>query len=62
MKDASGDLSRVEPLRNQCEKGFLLYGGEDDQGYDFVKMGVNWLVSALQISLLQISLISSTAD
>ena len=45
VKDASGDLSRVDPLRNQCEKGFLLYGGEDDQGYDFVKMGGDGVIS-----------------
>tara|TARA_B100001248_G_scaffold128081_1_gene96001 strand:+ start:7302 stop:8270 length:969 start_codon:yes stop_codon:yes gene_type:complete len=45
VKDASGDLSRVESLRNQCEKGFLLYGGEDDQGYDFVKMGGDGVIS-----------------
>ena len=45
VKDASGDLSRVESLRNQCEKGFLLYGGEDDQGYDFVRMGGDGVIS-----------------
>ena len=45
LKDATGDLSRVKYLRDECDNGFLLYSGEDDQGYDFVKLGGDGVIS-----------------
>lgn len=45
IKDASGDLNRVKLLREQCEKNFLLYSGEDNQGCDFVIMGGDGVIS-----------------
>ncbi len=45
VKDASGDLKRVSELRVNCEKYFLLYGGDDDIGCDFVMMGGDGVIS-----------------
>lgn len=45
VKDASGDLSRVGPLREQCGPAFLLYSGEDNQGASFVGSGGDGVIS-----------------
>ena len=45
IKDATGDLDRVKPLRELCGKDFLLYSGEDDQGREFVSLGGDGVIS-----------------
>lgn len=45
IKDATGDLSRVESIRNICGKDFLIYSGEDDNGCEFVRIGGDGVIS-----------------
>ena len=45
VKDATGDITRVESLRRLCGKNFLLYSGEDDLGCDFVRVGGDGVIS-----------------
>eukprot|EP01035_Chromulina_nebulosa_P018569 gene18569-24293_t len=45
VKDATGDLARVESLRKLCRKDFLLFSGEDDSGSDFVRIGGDGVIS-----------------
>jgi 4-hydroxy-tetrahydrodipicolinate synthase len=45
IKDATGDLGRVEAIRKHCGEDFLLYSGEDDNGCEFVKIGGNGVIS-----------------
>ena len=45
VKDATGDLNRVIPLRELCGKEFLLFSGEDDSGCVFVGMGGDGVIS-----------------
>ena len=45
IKDATGDLSRVESIRSICGKDFLLYSGEDDNGCEFVRRGGDGVIS-----------------
>ena len=45
IKDATGDLSRVESIRSICGKNFLLYSGEDDNGCEFVRRGGDGVIS-----------------
>jgi 4-hydroxy-tetrahydrodipicolinate synthase len=45
VKDATGDLSRVESIRKLCGKDFLIFSGEDDSGCDFVRIGGDGVIS-----------------
>ena len=45
IKDATGDLSRVESIRQICGKDFLIYSGEDDNGCEFVRRGGDGVIS-----------------
>jgi len=45
VKDATGDITRVESLRRLCGKDFLLYSGEDDLGCEFVRVGGDGVIS-----------------
>ena len=45
VKDATGDIARVESLRRLCGKDFLLYSGEDDLGCEFVCVGGDGVIS-----------------
>lgn len=45
IKDATGDLARVESLRRICGKDFLLYTGEDDNTCEFVRLGGDGVIS-----------------
>ncbi len=45
VKDASGDLNRVEPMREAVGKDFLMYSGEDDQGCEYVTRGGDGVIS-----------------
>ena len=45
VKDATGDLTRVQPLRQTCGKDFLLFSGEDDAGCSFVELGGDGVIS-----------------
>ena len=45
VKDATGDITRVESLRRLCGKDFLLYSGEDDLGCEFVHVGGDGVIS-----------------
>lgn len=45
IKEATGDLGRVEPLRRQCRPGFLLFSGDDASACDFMLQGGNGVIS-----------------
>ena len=45
IKEATGDLGRVEPLRSQCRPGFLLFSGDDASACDFMLQGGNGVIS-----------------
>lgn len=45
IKDATGDLSRVESLRKLCGKDFLIFSGEDDSGCEFIRLGGDGVIS-----------------
>jgi 4-hydroxy-tetrahydrodipicolinate synthase len=45
LKDATGDLSRVARLRQQCGADFLLYSGDDGTACDFMLAGGDGVIS-----------------
>ena len=45
IKEATGDLSRLEPLKKLCQKGFLFYSGEDGNALDFILQGGQGVIS-----------------
>jgi len=45
VKDATGDLNRVQQIRSLCGSEFLIYSGEDDSGCDFVRIGGDGVIS-----------------
>lgn len=45
LKDATGDLNRLVPLREACGVDFGLYSGDDATGCDFMLRGGNGVIS-----------------
>lgn len=45
IKDATGDLTRVESLRTLCGPDFAIFSGEDDSGSEFVRIGGDGVIS-----------------
>ena len=45
LKDATGDLSRVDIHRELCGEDFILLSGDDSTGLDFVKRGGKGVIS-----------------
>ncbi|SHO55834.1 4-hydroxy-tetrahydrodipicolinate synthase [Vibrio quintilis] len=45
IKDATGDLDRVQKHRELCGEDFVLLSGDDSTGLDFVKLGGNGVIS-----------------
>lgn len=45
LKDATGDLSRLESLRPMVGEDFLLYSGDDSSSLEFVKKGGDGCIS-----------------
>ena len=45
IKEATGDLSRVQKIRELCGKDFILLSGDDATGLDFVKAGGQGVIS-----------------
>ncbi|MBU2898676.1 4-hydroxy-tetrahydrodipicolinate synthase [Vibrio hepatarius] len=45
LKDATGDLSRIEIHRELCGKDFILLSGDDSSGLDFVRLGGQGVIS-----------------
>jgi len=45
LKDATGDLSRLESLRPMVGEEFLLYSGDDSSSLEFVKKGGDGCIS-----------------
>jgi len=45
IKEATGDLSRLQPLRSQCRPGFALYSGDDATACDFLLQGGDGVIS-----------------
>lgn len=45
LKDATGDLSRVQIHRELCGKDFILLSGDDSTGLDFIKQGGTGVIS-----------------
>ncbi len=47
IKEASGDVSRVAPLREACGKDFLMWSGDDETGAEFVLKGGDGVISVV---------------
>ena len=45
LKDATGDLSRIAIHRELCGDDFILLGGDDATGLDFVRLGGQGVIS-----------------
>src|SRR5210317_1498601 len=45
IKDATGDLSRIETLKNEVADNFLFYSGDDATACDFLKLGGHGVIS-----------------
>ncbi|MDA9914185.1 4-hydroxy-tetrahydrodipicolinate synthase [Methylophilaceae bacterium] len=45
IKDATGDLSRIETLKNEVVDNFLFYSGDDATACDFLKLGGHGVIS-----------------
>lgn len=45
VKEATGDLSRVEQLRERCGNDFALYSGDDATGCEFMLRGGDGVIS-----------------
>lgn len=45
LKDATGDLTRVEWLRKNCKNSFSLLSGDDATGVDFCRLGGDGVIS-----------------
>ncbi|CAL4318925.1 4-hydroxy-tetrahydrodipicolinate synthase [Buchnera aphidicola] len=45
LKEASGDLSRVNNIRNYVSKKFLLFSGDDSSALDFIQLGGDGVIS-----------------
>jgi 4-hydroxy-tetrahydrodipicolinate synthase len=45
IKDATGDLDRLERLKSLCGKGFLLFSGDDATGCEFLLRGGHGVIS-----------------
>ena len=45
IKDATGDLARVEQLRRLCDDGFALYSGDDASACEFMLRGGDGVIS-----------------
>jgi 4-hydroxy-tetrahydrodipicolinate synthase len=45
LKDATGDLSRIQQLRDNCPDGFLLYSGDDATPCEFCLNGGDGVIS-----------------
>lgn len=47
IKEASGDVSRVQSLRSSCGEDFILLSGDDASGLDFVLAGGDGVISVV---------------
>ena len=45
IKEATGDVSRVKPLREGCGNEFTLLSGDDATGREFISLGGNGVIS-----------------
>ncbi|MBM4221183.1 MAG: 4-hydroxy-tetrahydrodipicolinate synthase [Gammaproteobacteria bacterium] len=45
IKEATGDLSRLQPLRESCGEDFLLFSGDDATGCEFMLQGGQGVIS-----------------
>lgn len=45
LKDATGDLTRLESIRPMVSDDFLLYSGDDNSSLEYVKMGGSGCIS-----------------
>ncbi len=45
IKDATGDLARLQALKSLCGDGFMLYSGDDATGCEFLLQGGHGVIS-----------------
>lgn len=45
IKEATGNMARLEALKNQCAKDFLLYTGDDPTTFEFLQRGGHGAIS-----------------
>ncbi|NIG99135.1 MAG: 4-hydroxy-tetrahydrodipicolinate synthase [Buchnera aphidicola (Periphyllus acericola)] len=45
IKEASGDLSRINKIKNLIKKKFLIISGDDATALDFIQLGGNGIIS-----------------
>lgn len=62
IKDASNDLSRVEPMKQSCPDDFLLLSGEDTSFCEYMSLGGHGVISvAANVAPAQIQQVCKTA-
>lgn len=47
IKDATGDLLRLEALKKECQESFKLYSGDDSTAYEFMRAGGHGVISTV---------------
>lgn len=45
VKEATGNLSRLEALKNQCARDFMFYSGDDPTAFEFISRGGHGVIS-----------------
>lgn len=45
IKEATGDVSRVQTMRRNCREGFMLYSGDDKTSREFMLEGGDGIIS-----------------
>jgi 4-hydroxy-tetrahydrodipicolinate synthase len=45
IKDATGDLSRIECLKNRVDNSFLFFSGDDSTSFEFLRKGGHGVIS-----------------
>lgn len=45
LKEATGNMQRLQALQEQCKQGFVFYSGDDPTAYEFIRRGGNGVIS-----------------
>ena len=63
IKDATGDLSRIEWLKNKVDNSFLFFSGDDSTSFEFLKKGGHGVISVTaNIKPKEMSMMCKLAD
>lgn len=45
IKEATGNLERLQTLKENCREGFAFYSGDDPSAFDFIRLGGDGVIS-----------------